>query len=50
MPRPANDYGPHIEKRGNRFFAILKVPEDAQQFLTKRNGEPRKCFIEALAH
>ena len=42
MPRPAGQYGPNIEKRGTRFFVVLKVPKDAQEVL----GRTR--YIKAL--
>ena len=42
MARNPNPYGRYIEKRGNRFFAMMKVPKDVQPQL----GRTR--YIKAL--
>ncbi len=42
MARSPNAYGRYIEKRGNRFFAMMKVPKDVQPQL----GRTR--YIKAL--
>ena len=42
MARPPNVYGRYIERRGQKFYAVLKVPEDVQQQL----GRTR--YIKAL--
>lgn len=42
MARPPNTYGRYIERRGHRFFAVLKVPKELHQQL----GRTR--YIKAL--